>query len=214
MGRCAVCRARYLAGGEEPPRRTVWDLRLGAHSRQPVPRLDGCRGLASVAPAAAEMTAMNHIDHITLDTGHVRRSPRAEAGDDAVDAMRESLEDALTHPRERTPLPAIAGYSYNATAQDGTLMVTIWGTVRSMPAPVVTFGVARAGGDARGLWHTLHDPRGGLEALPYATDIDQVPSAPWLAARRGARRHADATGRPAVDGRLRARRGLGVAGDE
>lgn len=130
------------------------------------------------------------IDHITLDTGHVRRSPRHEVGAEALAAMRDSLADTLAHPHERTPLPAMAGYSYSASAEDGSLMVTIWGTLHPAvgppsigPAPVVTFGVARAGGDAAGLWRLLHGARGGMAAAPYVTRVDQAPPAPWLAAR-------------------------------
>lgn len=126
---------------------------------------------------------MTALSHITLDTGHVRQSPRHEAGAEAVAILQASLAMALEQPRSRVPVPSAPGFSYGATAEGGTLMVTIWGTVQRQPAPVVTFGVAPIGSDAAGLWQVLHGARGGLEDTPFATDVGRPPATPWLAAR-------------------------------
>lgn len=123
------------------------------------------------------------LDHITLDTGHVRRSPRPEVRDDIFAMLRISLEAAVEQPRSRVPVPMMEGYTYSVTPERGTLMVTIWGTVQRTPAPVVTFGVAPIGSDARGLWSAMHMIRGGLEFQRYATNDSVVPAPPWLAAR-------------------------------
>jgi hypothetical protein len=129
------------------------------------------------------MTDADHLHHITLDTGDVRRSPRAEVRDHIVADLRESMRDTLADPGGRTPIPAIAGYSYSASAGGGALLVTIWGTIDRSPAPVATFGVARDQAAARALWPAMHHTRPGLESSPYLTTAGEVPTAPWIAAR-------------------------------
>lgn len=126
---------------------------------------------------------MTALPHITLDTGHVRQSPRSEVGDETLATLRASLAMALEQPRSRIPVPMQPGYSYGVTAEHGCLLVTIYGTVQATPAPVVTFGVAAPGSDAGGLWRILHDDRGGLEGVAYRTDIRRPPRPPWVAAR-------------------------------
>lgn len=123
------------------------------------------------------------MQHVTLDTGHARHSPRAEVADTAVVTMRDSLAEALAPPGGRVPVPGVPGYSYNATALGSALLVTLWGTAAGDVPPVVTFGIAREAGAGRALWRQLHQPRGGLERTPYRTDAAAPPRAPWLAAR-------------------------------
>lgn len=122
---------------------------------------------------------MTGIQHITLDTGHVSRCPCEEPDD----THRVSLEAALERPGERMPVPGHAGHSYGVTPYRDALIGTVWGTVERDAVPVVTFGVAPTAFGAHSLWRNLHERRGGLETVPYVTDIDRPPAPPWLAAR-------------------------------
>jgi hypothetical protein len=123
------------------------------------------------------------LQHIALDTARTSDSSRHGFSDAAIGLMRDSLAEALAPPGGRVPVPGVPGYSYNATAVDGALLVTIWGTVDGEVPPVLTFGIARPASDAVGLWRQLHRRRGGLERTPYRTDVATPPQAPWLASR-------------------------------
>ena len=106
-----------------------------------------------------EMTAPHHLEHVTLNTGHTRRSPRSEAADEVVRGLAAGLDRAIA-TKAREPIPGFALFSYSVTALGGAAMVTIWREA----APVVTFGVA-ADADSAKLWRLLH--HGGSERRPW-----------------------------------------------
>lgn len=125
---------------------------------------------------------MRYLIHITLDTGHSRRSPRGEVDDAAIAAVQDGLTRALARPGAEVAVPGMDGWAYSATAQGRALIVTVWRRIAELKAPVVTFGVAAHSRAGAGLWRVLHQPRGGI-ATPYATSPDRVPPEPWVAAR-------------------------------
>lgn len=107
-----------------------------------------------------------YINHITLSTGHVRRSPRGEVTDETLQALRPWLQAALAAPH---PLPGPLGQAYalQASVQDGALL----GTVLTVPAgtPLVSFAVAqrsRQAGQAWALMCARHGCQAGLLAPP------------------------------------------------
>lgn len=115
---------------------------------------------------------MKYLWHVTLDTGHGRRSPRSEAKDNAVTAAALDLMDAL-HDGE-APIALMPGYKLKATRAGTALICTVF---RGTEFPLVTFGVVgRARGSAQ-LWQILHDGR------QLATHPGDIPSAPWCAVR-------------------------------
>jgi len=118
-----------------------------------------------------------YLWHITLDTGHSRRSPRAEVDAEVVATMADFLASAAG-TRRFEPMPGPPGYAARVSADGGMLMVTI---VRSgtPPAPLVTLGVATRSRHAARLWQILHDDT----LMPPQTDPGDVPSPPWLAVR-------------------------------
>lgn len=123
-----------------------------------------------------------YIHHITLDTGHVRRSARDEVGDEIIAAAQGLI--ALALRGEHVPIPGRPGWTCTATARGAALLVTVCRSVSGETAPVVTFGVARQSRAGAGLWRSLHRQRGGLPAgAGYATAPDEVPPEPWVAAR-------------------------------
>jgi hypothetical protein len=133
-----------------------------------------------------EMTAPRHLEHVTLNTGHTRRSPRSEAADEVVRGLAVGLDRAIA-TKAREPIPGFALFSYSVTALGGAAMVTLWREA----APVVTFGVAADAKDSAKLWRLLH--QGG--AGKHATNPERPPAAPWL----GVRMEAGAASTPPDD---------------
>jgi hypothetical protein len=121
-----------------------------------------------------EMTAPAYLEHVTLDTGHTRRSPRSEAADEVVRGLATGLDRAIAM-KAREPVPGFALFSYNVTALGGAAIFTLWREA----APVVTFGVAADAKDSAELWRLLH--QGG--AGKHATNPERPPAAPWIGAR-------------------------------
>lgn len=118
-----------------------------------------------------------YIYHITLDTGHIRHSPRAEVGDEIVLVCRDLIERATADGE-----PAIPGQAatMTATIAGRCLLVTVW--ARDDHAPLVTIGIAEHSRCGAPLWRRLHDDqRGSMPSLK--TDRDCVPPEPWCAAR-------------------------------
>lgn len=98
------------------------------------------------------MTA-RHIQHMTLDTGHSRRSYRGEVADEAIAALHDGLGIALSRVHHRVSIPGTSDYSMTATAGGKCLIVTAWRD----DAPLVTLGVAGASQCGAHLWRLLHD---------------------------------------------------------
>lgn len=121
-----------------------------------------------------------YVEHITLATGHTRRSPRSEVADEVVTALACSLRAAIAGAQ--VPVPYVTPRcTLTATGEGRCLVATVWGggDDRGRPVPLVTIGVAthaRCGGQ---VWRLLHDHA----LLPPRTDRDRQPPAPWCAAR-------------------------------
>lgn len=105
--------------------------------------------------------------HLTLNTGHVRESPRGEVGDDVIAALRPVLL------AEGGPLPHPPGYVLGVARVGGGEVYTIssvMGTGDPEPVPLVTCWLARE--DAEAVWRQVPSVTAGVE-MP-----DRVP---WLA---------------------------------
>lgn len=138
------------------------------------------------------MSSRRYIHHVTLDTGHSRRSYHDEVADEALAALHDGLSCALRREPENIIVPGQLDYTYSATREGKCMIATIWRSLSRMTAarrremhltpedrvPVVTFGVAAKSLCGAGLWRLLHDGQ-----RPYATDGKPCPPEPWLAAR-------------------------------
>lgn len=126
-----------------------------------------------------------YLHHVTLTTGHSRRSYRDEVDDEAVAVCRRILDDALAAPRRHVEIPACYGCTLTATAEGGALIATVWGPpteVRTLGLerpPLVTFGVAERSRHGVKLWRVLHQAQGAN----VQTSPEQRPPEPWVAAR-------------------------------
>jgi len=92
---------------------------------------------------------VRHLRHVTLDTGHVRDSPRAEVAASVIAALQPLLERAIGG--ERVPLPAGVEppCTITAAAEAGCAIVTVWGPGPDQ-APIATCGIVPGGVDGEG----------------------------------------------------------------
>ena len=112
-----------------------------------------------------------YINHLTISTGHSRRSPRAEVGDDTLTWLVPWLRKAVAlGTPQPLPVAALARYSLLAQVEDGALLATLYA---GPDAPLVTIGVAQRSRQAATLWNKMITAFGapGLER----------PAEPWCA---------------------------------
>lgn len=117
---------------------------------------------------------MNYLNHITLSTGHTRRSPRAEVSQDTIKMLRPWL-DACIKYIDDYPLPGTLGSNHgfvmSASVFHGGL---ICHAGHMQNGPLVTFGVAERSRQSGELWSWLCAQYGSAQAL-------QAPGTPWCA---------------------------------
>lgn len=117
---------------------------------------------------------MTYLNHITLSTGHTRRSPRAEVADDTIQALTPWLAACMTHV-DGYPLPGPLGIRHGfvmqASVRDGALICHV-GQLHA--GPLVTFGIAARSRQSGELWAWLCAQYGSADALA-------APGTPWCA---------------------------------
>lgn len=131
------------------------------------------------------MAESPYIAHVTLSTGHIRRSPRSEVGDDALAVLVPWLVSARAAGSIPTPLPgeAFAGFTAKILVEHGALVCTVYGPaskflgLAGMPeaqdgVPLVTFGVAQRSRHSKALW-------AALIAVSDVRPKCDMPEAPW-----------------------------------
>lgn len=117
------------------------------------------------------------LEHVTLTTGHSRRSYLDEVSDEALALCRRLIEQlrsgdpAARVPILRTPY-ALTGYARTGRC----LTVTI-----AADEPVVTMAVGGHSKCGARVWREIHQYADEWE-LPYVTDRDRPPPEPWCAA--------------------------------
>lgn len=116
---------------------------------------------------------MKYIEHITLNSGHTRRSPREEVRDETIARIQPWITD-VAQGRTVT-LFEDEGFTLHGVVQSK------WGVVflEDHGAPLITLGVCWHSRDSASVWRELHDQ----VAVTVATFANQPPSVPWCAAR-------------------------------
>jgi hypothetical protein len=125
-----------------------------------------------------------YINHVTLSTGDVRRSPRSEVSDDTLKLLFPWIEEATTYAAF-VPLPIreLSHYAIKAFVFDLDLVVTIYGPLgphtpgerhKGEFIPVATFAVAQSKEQGDTLWGQMTD------SFQANQDCKQ-PETPWLA---------------------------------
>lgn len=118
-----------------------------------------------------------YLTHVTMSTGHVRKSYRNEVDDAAVQWAREAVQQAIS--LGHVPLPPLGPDWRLACTRErsSTLLCSVWNGL----AVVVTFGVAGSSRYAGKLWQALVDT--APPEVPVHASIAAPRGAPWVAAR-------------------------------
>jgi len=114
------------------------------------------------------------MQHITLNTGHIRQSPKHEVADDIMPIMQELLATVLAGGH--AAMPGFEGITINGAAQGHCLLATVWDRAE---VPLVTVGVAAEPECGAELWQMLH----AYTEQHLVTDQAEQPPVPWCAAR-------------------------------
>lgn len=128
---------------------------------------------------------MSYINHITLSTGHNRRSPKNEVGADTIAWLRPWLDKLLSSSALLPlPEPSFAQYSAAAHIAHGGLVITVFAGADA----IVTFAVAGRSRQSDPLWAYMIAQHGAAPGL-------SAPATPWLAVavREGLAAHGEAT---------------------
>jgi len=118
------------------------------------------------------MDNAQYLWHVTLQTGHTRRSYRHEVADDVVQVCRDLLARALREPAE------IPGMSLLMTAESSRRRLLVPVQTQN-GVPVVTIGIARHSAVGAPLWRLLVE----TAELPVHPSVERCPPEPWCAAR-------------------------------
>lgn len=114
---------------------------------------------------------MSYINHITLSTGHNRKSPQSEVAAGTIAWLHPWLDKLLANSAPM-PLPetSLSGYSATAHIEQGGLVMTVFAGAEAL----VTFAVAGRSRQAGPLWAYMIAQHGAAPGLA-------APAAPWLA---------------------------------
>ena len=127
---------------------------------------------------------MSYINHITMSTGHSRRSPSSEVGAGVIAWLRPWLEKLLTGGVPLPlPEPSLARYSAAAHIEQGGLVMTVFAGADAL----VTFAIAGRSRQSAPLWAYITAQHGTTPGLA-------APDVPWLAValRDGLAAHSNA----------------------
>lgn len=125
-----------------------------------------------------------YINHITLTTGHIARTSRADVADATLAVLVPWLLDVVAKPGHHPlPVPALSHYSMQAIYYGAGFLATIYGPrgphTPGKPhagdtIPLVTLGIAQRSRHGADLWALMVDD------FPVAEGA-QRPSEPWCA---------------------------------
>ncbi|NNM75085.1 hypothetical protein [Enterovirga aerilata] len=112
-----------------------------------------------------------YLWHLTLDTGHGRRSYRDEVSDAVVTTLRQQISEMLAG----LPVEVLPGYRLTGTAAGGALLATV---ESETAGPLATVAVAPSGRSSTRLWQELSKP-----APAGGVAVGEAPEPPWCAVR-------------------------------
>ncbi|BBD98064.1 hypothetical protein SAMIE_1015650 [Sphingobium amiense] len=113
---------------------------------------------------------MTYLNHLTINTGKLRRSPRDEVSTDTIADTSSRIAAMLQDGRADLPIP---GYHIEGQAYGPSLAVTVMGGAD----PLATIAIARRDRDGRAMWRDLMDAVGGIDA----SLVRDPPGAPYAA---------------------------------
>lgn len=124
-----------------------------------------------------------YLNHITLTTGHTRRSDRAEVSGETLARVGPWLAALVESGLPaQLPVSGLADYTCQASVIDGGLIVTIsgppptTGPMAGEAPPMISLGVAKRSRHGTALWPLMTGP-----VMPPAKSGIQRPGEPWAA---------------------------------
>lgn len=125
-----------------------------------------------------------YIHHLTMTTGHLARTSRADVAPEVTALLAPWLQGLVkTGKAAPLPVPELSHYSAQAMVEDGGLVVTVYAPaephLQGRPhggavMPLVTLGVAQRSRQGAALWGKL------TQAFPSRPGL-QMPATPWIA---------------------------------
>lgn len=115
------------------------------------------------------MVDQTYLYHLTLDTGHARKSYRSEISDDALRLCAELVERIKQSPGIPLTLPGPPGYTISALISGQCMSAQVFADANELP--LISFAVAARERCGAAIWKKLGGPDG------------KQPDAPWLAVR-------------------------------
>lgn len=126
------------------------------------------------------VSTATYIHHVTLTTGHTRRSYRSECDPRFLAELAPIVAEC---ERDGTAdMPSPTGLMRLTRINDSdrpSRHVAIWAISEPQGPALVTLALAMDDRAGAGVWRALH--AGHAEPVPLATRADQRPGAPWLA---------------------------------
>jgi len=125
-----------------------------------------------------------YLNHITLTTGHTRRSYRSEVADDVICKLRPMVLALRQGQRADLPIP---DYWINGPSMGhACIVLTVWHSDGSKVATIALATRSRCGAQ---VWRAMHE----MLSDKIATHPGDVPASPWLATRLhvGSSLHSD-----------------------
>lgn len=117
---------------------------------------------------------LKYINHITISTGHVARTSRADVTDETIKALSPWLKACMAYINPYPlpgPLGTRDGFVMAASIERGGLICHVG---HQDDGPLVTFGIAARSRQSGELWAWLCAQYGSRDALT-------APSVPWCA---------------------------------
>lgn len=113
---------------------------------------------------------MQYLNHITLETGHNRRSPRHEVDAEVVRFLMAHLSDAIK--KGTSPIPTEENYALKAETRGADLTATV---ASAAGTPILSFAIVQDSNGAKEFWDRI------LRRCKAPASTLMMPSAPWLA---------------------------------
>jgi hypothetical protein len=125
-----------------------------------------------------------YLNHITLSTGHLARTPRSEVAPAVTHLLAAWLPNIINSQRSHPlPLPELSHFSARAFVESGALVVSVYAPLgpheqgkphTGADMPLVTLGVAQRSRQGGELWAKM------TKAFATLPGLEQ-PGAPWCA---------------------------------
>lgn len=126
------------------------------------------------------MSADRWIEHVTLTSGHSRRSLATEISPQALAVARSVIRHLPDDPAASIPLPGPLN-RYRIGGPRHGKCITLHICPADAPEPVVSMAIAAHSICGSQAWRELHRYCDEWR-LPYRTDPESCPSEPWVAA--------------------------------